>query len=166
MIQNRKAPIKEALWQVPVLAAMAVLLGVGVNLWRSDGIPLVGDWSADARFSDDAGESLVISLEAARGLFERGDALFVDARPESQYDEGHVQGALNLPVQGVEVYFVDAAERLSSAKAIITYCDGETCDLSHDLALFLKDMGMENVRVLVNGWTVWQEAGLPTEGGN
>ncbi|WP_373499920.1 rhodanese-like domain-containing protein [Desulfococcus sp.] len=157
--------VKSALWQVPALVALAVLLAVGVNLWRSDGIPLVGDWSADARFSDDAGKSLVISLDEARGLFARRDVLFVDARPESEYAEGHIQGALSIPSQEADDYFMEAADRLSAAKAIITYCDGENCELSHDLALFLKEMGVENVRVLVNGWTVWHEAGLPTEGG-
>jgi rhodanese-related sulfurtransferase len=155
---------KSAFWQMPALVVLAMLLAVGVNLWQHDGIPLVGDWFADARFSDDSGKSLVISLADARGLFDRGEVLFVDARPESQYAEGDIQGALNLPLQEADIYFMDAAERLSSAKANITYCDGESCDLSHDLALFLKNMGMENVRVLVNGWTVWHEAGLPTEG--
>jgi 3-mercaptopyruvate sulfurtransferase SseA len=29
--------------------------------------------------------------------------------------------------------------------------------------VFLKDMGFANVRVLVNGWTVWITAGLPTQ---
>jgi len=48
---------------------------------------------------------------------------------------------------------------------IITYCDGETCNLSHDLALFLKDMGFAHVNVLVNGWTLWIEKGLPTQEG-
>ena len=46
---------------------------------------------------------------------------------------------------------------------IITYCDGETCNLSHDLALFLRDMGFMNVRVLVNGWTAWHESRFPVE---
>lgn len=41
---------------------------------------------------------------------------------------------------------------------------GENCDLSHELALFLKQMGFPNTRVLVNGWTVWQELNLPVEG--
>lgn len=165
MLGRQLSPeFKSALWQVPALVGLALLLAVGVNLWRSDGIPFIGDWSADARFSDDSGKSLVISLGEARGLFERGDVLFVDARPESEYAEGHIQGALSLPLQEADAYFMDAADRLSAAKAIITYCDGESCDLSHDLALFLKEMGMENVRVLVNGWTVWHEAGLPTEG--
>jgi 3-mercaptopyruvate sulfurtransferase SseA len=44
---------------------------------------------------------------------------------------------------------------------IVTYCDGETCSLSEDLARELVSMGYEKVRVLSNGWTRWREAGLP-----
>jgi rhodanese-related sulfurtransferase len=33
--------------------------------------------------------------------------------------------------------------------------------LSHDLALFLKDLGFTRVKVLVNGWTLWKEKNLP-----
>ena len=165
MVENEVKPIYRALWQMPALVGLAVLLAVGVNQWRPGGIPLVGDWSADARFSDDSGQSLVISLDHARELFERDAVLFVDARPESQYQEGHIQGALVIPWQEVDRYFMEAVERLEVDKTIVAYCDGESCDLSHELALFLKEMGFENARVLVNGWTVWKQAGLPTEGG-
>jgi rhodanese-related sulfurtransferase len=108
---------------------------------------------------------MVVSLDRARELFERDAGLFVDARPPGQYANGHIRGALNVPWQAVDRYFMEAADRLDGADAIVTYCDGESCDLSHELALFLKDMGFEDVRVLVNGWTVWKEAGLPTEEG-
>ena len=156
---------KQILWQVPALMVMAVMIGVGANHWRPDGIALIGDWSVESRFSDAAGESLVIALEQAGQLFKKKEALFLDARPENQFTQGHIKGALSLPWQEVDRYFVEIADRFKAAKAIITYCDGESCDLSHELALFLKDMGFENVRVLVNGWTVWQQAGLPTEDG-
>lgn len=157
-------PLRSASRQMPALVALAVLLAVGVNHFRSDGIPLVGDWSEAARFADASGGSMVVSLEEARGLFQGNETIFVDARPKHQCDEGRIQGALCIPWQDVDRYFFDAAERLEAGKTIIAYCDGEACDLSHELALFLKDMGFENVRVLVNGWTVWREAGLPTEG--
>ena len=38
-----------------------------------------------------------------------------------------------------------------------------SCELSHDLAIFLTDIGFADVRVLVNGWTVWQAAVSPTK---
>ena len=148
---------------MPVLIALACLIGLAVNQVRPDGIVLVGDWSQDARFSDAAGDSLVVSLETAEQLFRQERALFVDARPKSQYDEGHIRGALSIPWQEKDRYFIEMVEHLEGPHTIITYCDGESCDLSHELALFLQEMGFENVRVLVNGWTVWQQAGLPTD---
>lgn len=156
--------LKQALWQSFALVALACLIAVGVNYWRSDGIPVIGDWSADARFADAAGDSLVIALDQAALLYEQEAALFVDARPQSQFAQGHIRGALSLPWQEVDRFFVETAEQFGGAKTIITYCDGESCELSHDLALFLKDMGFEDVRVLVNGWSVWRQAGLATDG--
>lgn len=157
--------LKQTLWQVPALVVLACLIAVGVNYWRSDGIPVIGDWTANARFADAAGDSLVIALEQAAQLFDQEAALFVDARPQSQFAQGHIRGALSLPWQEVDRFFVETAGRLEGSKTIITYCDGESCELSHELALFLKDLGFENVRVLVNGWTVWKQAGLPTDTG-
>ncbi len=155
--------IKKAGWQVPALIVLAALTAILTNAWRSDGIPLIGDWSVDARFSDAAGDSMVISLDLAREQFQTGSAVFLDARPESQYFEGHIQGALNLPWQEVDRYFIEVADRINGSGMIIAYCDGEGCELSHDLALFLKEMGFGNVHVLVNGLTLWQQAGLPIE---
>lgn len=165
MMKPMSKALKQALWQAPALVVLAVLIGVTANHWRSDGIALVGNWSVEAHFSDATGESLVISLEQAGQLFEKENALFLDARPKSQFTQGHIKGALSLPWQEVDRYLTEITGRLETQKTIVTYCDGESCDLSHELALFLKEMGFENVRVLVNGWTVWQQAGLPTEDG-
>lgn len=156
--------LKRALWQMPLIVITACVIGIAVNNLRPDGLALVGDWSEQARFA--AGESLVIGLDEAAGLFRRQAALFVDARPQSQYAEGHIQGALSLPWQEADRYFMELAEQLEGVEMIVTYCDGESCDLSHELALFLIEMGFENVRVLVNGWTVWQQAGLPVAEGD
>jgi 3-mercaptopyruvate sulfurtransferase SseA len=157
--------VKQARWQAPALVALAFLAALGTNQWRSDGLALVVAWSAAARLSEAAGDSLVIGLEEAQRRFQQDAAIFLDARPQSQFAEGHIRGALNLPWQEVDRYFMQTAQRLEGAAMIITYCDGESCDLSHELALFLKEMGFENVRVLVNGWSVWQQAGLPLQMG-
>jgi len=165
MISVNKPEIKRALRQVPSLIVLAALMAIGVNQFRPDGIPLIGEWSAEARFSDAAGDSLVISLARAQQLFKRDTTLFLDARPHNQFVEGHIQGALSLPWHDVDAHIVDLFDRLAHAETIITYCDGESCHLSHELALFLKDMTPADVHVLVNGWAVWRQAGLPTQTG-
>ncbi|MBF0230854.1 MAG: rhodanese-like domain-containing protein [Desulfamplus sp.] len=170
---------REILWQIPLITLLAFTISITINHLRSDKIPLIGNWSVDARFSDSDGKTLVISLEKARELFENNLAIFIDARPKEQYEEGHIKDALFLPWQEVDTYFMEIApileERVSNmervksdngenkniSNAIITYCDGESCELSHELALFLKEMGFNNVHIMVNGWTLWHEAGLP-----
>jgi rhodanese-related sulfurtransferase len=62
-------------------------------------------------------------------------------------------------------HFDQATADLSLDSLIITYCDGEHCTLSIKLAKNLKEMGYENVRILVNGWTLWKEQNLPVAEG-
>lgn len=109
-----------------------------------------------------AGEE--ISLQDAAALFSAGQAVFLDARDAEIYAEGHVQGALSLPLHSFEQVFPSIRDRLAG-KTVITYCDGERCSLSADLADALRALGIENVLELKNGWTLWQEQGLPTATG-
>ena len=46
---------------------------------------------------------------------------------------------------------------------LITYCDGEDCNASIDLAADLKMMGFARVVFFFGGWQEWLTAGYPTE---
>lgn len=37
--------LRQALWQIPALSALAGLLAVGVNHWCAGGIPLINGWT-------------------------------------------------------------------------------------------------------------------------
>ena len=162
-MKEPNSPVLHSLWQIALLMVAAGLIALAVNHWRDVPLPLIGDWSVAARLTDKGGKNLLIPLSEAKQLFDRKAARFLDARPQPQYADGHISGALNLPWQDVARTFTDIALQLDEKDLIITYCDGESCELSHDLAMYLRDMGFANVRVLVNGWTVWQNGGLPTE---
>jgi len=163
MDRSKRNAFKQSLWQMPAIIAAACLIGLAVNQFHPGGIALVGDWSLETRFSDAAGDSMVVSLETAEQLFRQERVRFLDARSQKEYAAGHIRGALSIPWQEVDRYFIEMVDRLEGPHTLITYCDGEACDLSHELALFLMEMGFENVRVLINGWTVWKQAGLPTD---
>ncbi len=153
--------IRRALWQGAAIALIGLVLSLALNQFRSQGLPLVGDWSPEARITDRSGESLVIPPEQAKSLFESGKVLFLDARSADDYQAGHIQGALNLPWQEFDSYFDRIMQEIPEDRMIVTYCEGETCELSKELARALIDMGFSNVRVLVNGWTVWKNMGQP-----
>jgi rhodanese-related sulfurtransferase len=154
-----------AVRQILALVILSAAVALAVNALRADRLPLVGDWSVAARITTSTGERMDISLIEAEKLFFTDAAVFIDARSEEEYARGHIQGALSLPWHDVDLNFIAVTQDMDMETQIVTYCDGATCELSHDVALFLRDAGFVNTRVLVNGWTLWQQAGLPVESG-
>lgn len=148
---------------MPVILIAAGAVALCINAFRQEPLAFIGDWSASARLTTVSGEHLDISIDEAARLFREKAAVFMDARSAADYGRGHIQGALNLPWQDIDRLFLTVTAELPPDTQIITYCDGETCRLSHDLAVFLRDMGYVNVKVLVNGWTVWKNANLPID---
>jgi rhodanese-related sulfurtransferase len=153
---------RRALVQAPAILVLALALALGVNWLRPDSLALFGDWSPETRLQTTDGQSLSISLAAAQRLHASGTGLFLDARAPEEFTQGHIAGAKNLPWHGVEDHFFEATDEIANDTPIVTYCDGDACDLSSHLASFLIENGFTNVRVLVNGWALWQANSLPT----
>ncbi|GAI34065.1 unnamed protein product [marine sediment metagenome] len=144
---------------------IVVVIGLVVNQIRSDRLPLVADWSPEARLTLESGESMVISIEEARELCSSQSATFLDARSSELYEHGHILCARNLPWNAVDEHFDTVMADIHQDALLIAYCDGENCAESKDLALELSYRGYENVRVLVDGWSLWVEQHLPVEKG-
>lgn len=150
-----------AFWQSLAILIVALLVGLIGNQFRSDRLPLTGNWAAREQATSPAGNSLTISLDDAEVLFFTGAAVFLDARSPDLYQLGHIQGAYNLPWEDFQSRFDEVMANIPPQTTIITYCDGGGCSLSHELALALLDKGYPDVKVLVNGWTLWQQNELP-----
>jgi len=103
----------------------------------------------------------VITLEDARRYFERGEALFADARPKAAYRSGHIQGAMSLDPNEFDLWSGDFFSTTPPDQIIITYCEGDRCTLSLELAEKLTWMGYEKVYYLKNGWGKWIDHQLP-----
>ena len=164
--EGAKGSIWRAAWQSAAMVVLACVIGLLINESRSDGLAVVADWSPEARLATDAGGSMIVSLDEAERLCLQKDAVFLDARSPEAYARGHISCAINVPWQGFEAYLDRVWGVIPEDAWIVTYCDGETCSLSEDLAKELMAMGYHQVKVLVNGWTRWAEAGLPVEKGD
>lgn len=157
--------IFSVLRQVAVIILLSLCLGILVNHSRPNRLPLVADWSLEARLTADSRKSMVLSLEEAWALCSDKKALFLDARSPEDYALGHIRCALNLPWEAFDEYINRLWDKIPDDAWIVTYCDGEHCSLSEDLAKELCSIGYEKVRVLPNGLKRWVEAGLPAEQG-
>ena len=162
---NQKAIITQIAWQGVVIVLLAAAIGLTVNLWRPEGIPVVADWSEEAQLRLKSGERLGIFLEDAEQVFFLQKAVFLDARPRDLYEIGRIEGSLSLPTENFEEHFEEVLSGISLDALLITYCDGEGCGQSHELALALRGKGYHNVKVLISGWEGWQEEHLPVEKG-
>ena len=100
-----------------------------------------------------------ISVEEARDQAQRGEALLIDVREESEWREGHAAGAKHLSKGVIEVEIEDQVP--DASQPIICYCGGGS--RSALVADNLQKMGYTNVRSLAGGMRAWKEAGLPTE---
>ncbi len=161
-------PIRRTIVRMLIIGWGSAAVALAVNAVRTDGgaqgnprrLPLVTPPKAVIS------AETTITLEDAELMWQTGEATFLDARSEADYRDGHIALAFSLPESRFESVYPAVAAQLSLASPLIVYCDGAECELSHALAERLKRLGYENVQVLVNGWTVWREAGLPTTSGD
>lgn len=144
--------------RIIIIAGLSAGLGLTFNASRQDSLPLIHVRDNSTQLSPQSGE---ISLQDASRLFTSGQAVFLDARAAEDFAEGHIEGALSLPLFSFTQDF-DALKSQMEERTVITYCDGEACELSRDLADQLKAHGLKDVLVLKNGWTLWKNSGLPT----
>ncbi len=159
--------ILDAFWQCLAILVLATVISFAVNHFRNDRLPIFGDWSPKQRLSGlNSLEEAVVSLEEARALFLTRGAIFIDARPRDVFEIGHIEGALNIPLDTMDEHLPGVMAEIPPNALLITYCDGEACELSKELAVELTAKGYSHVRVLVNGWTLWQDANLPVEIGS
>jgi len=156
-----------------LIAILAVVIGFGINTVRNmaslGGLPLHTPWpdnrkKAELEFppSYDPAADTLVGLEEAYSLFLSGSAIFIDAREQQEYDEGHIKGALNLPFELWDDYWAGVGPSLDPQKEIVVYCGGLDCELSLFAARQLKSLGYAKAYTFFGGWQKWGDAGLPT----
>jgi len=84
----------------------------------------------------------------------------VDVLSEESYKEGHIPGAINIPLGNLE----SLAERYLDRKdTIVVYCGSYSCQASTKAARKLLEMDYENTLDFKAGKRGWQHAGLGLE---
>ncbi|MCW8309217.1 metalloregulator ArsR/SmtB family transcription factor [Acidiphilium sp. PA] len=89
---------------------------------------------------------------------ETGGVLLLDVRPEDEFSQGHLPGALNIPLADLDRNI----GTLPRDQPIIAYCRGPYCVLSVEAAAVLRAGGFD-VRRLEDGYPEWRAAGHPVE---
>ena len=85
-----------------------------------------------------------------------GEVIILDVRPEDEFALGHLPGAVNMPLEKLEMRLGE----LDPEQEIVAYCRGPYCVLSYEAVATLRQRGFK-VRRLEDGLPEWRAAGLP-----
>ena len=116
----------------------------------------VGDLVSSYLRSRDAFEPVPANelLDRARD----GLVTVIDVRPPEEYAQGHIAGALNIPLEKLK----QQLKTLPRDREIVAYCRGPWCVLSYEAVARLRKAGIQ-ARRLQDGLPEWRRAGLPVE---
>lgn len=89
---------------------------------------------------------------------KKGDVTIIDVRPEQEFREGHISGAMNVPVDTLK----DRLDDLPTDREIVAYCRGPFCVFADEAVELLHEKGFDAKR-LDEGYPEWMLAGLPVE---
>jgi rhodanese-related sulfurtransferase len=99
--------------------------------------------------------------------YQQGLVVFIDARDEAHYAEGHIPGAYPLDRYHPEKDLAADLTPCQTADQIVVYCTGGDCEDAEYTALLLRDAGVPNQKIFVygGGFDDWSTNHLPLEQG-
>jgi rhodanese-related sulfurtransferase len=155
-MRNFSRIIKESV----LIIIIASIIGVFINIQLIKKY-INHDFNSEFIFFDENLPPQEITIYEAEELFQKGNALFIDARSKEEFKKGHILGAINIPLNSITSSEDLKNIKLPEDKLLITYCEGGDCKLSFYLAYYLQKAGYVKVKVLAGGWLKWLENGLP-----
>ena len=152
------------------LLSICVVLSFGINALSPNGIALRGQWNPDKGVVM-AGANKVHAVDVmqinnplkVKRLVESGTTIVLDVRWPEIYDQGHIPGALNFPLDDFEEKKKVLLSKITPEDEILVYCAGVTCHDSHTFAVRLVEMGFAHVTVYAGGFAEWEEMGFDVD---
>ena len=149
--------------QAGILVVISSFIGIVGNAAGANSIPLLAkklEQASELDLSSQDPVLLTISLEQAKSFFEE-DILFLDARDEAYYEQGHIKGAMKNIFLMELIFNIESIQ--SKSDPLVVYCGDPGCGDSEDLAYDLQDSGFNKLYVFKGGWLEWSAAGYPSE---
>ncbi len=97
------------------------------------------------------------TVEALKDMLTAGNVVLVDVREPNEYAEGHIPGAVNIPIRTL----AKNLDKLPKDKPVVVYC--RTGHRAGMATAALQLLGYSNVRNFTPAIMGWQKAGEPIE---
>jgi rhodanese-related sulfurtransferase len=101
--------------------------------------------------------SQIVTAEQVQALMGQPDTIILDVRTAGEYNNGHIPGALNIPVQEL----AKRHSELDKEKLIVLYC--RSGNRSASANRILKNAGFAKINNFKGSWRVWTAKKFPVE---
>lgn len=145
-----------------LLAVCAVGAALG-RLCRDNPLPLRYAWSNHVAMEAQQEGMRTVDVSEAKAIVDSFSHIVLDARKTPEFHEGHIPGAMSLPVGEFDKHIASVSALLTPAQPIMVYCSGHECDESLELGGILIRSGFTNVTLFAGGMTSWKKAGYRVE---
>ena len=105
--------------------------------------------------------SLVVDFPEVYEVWKDDKAVFVDGRTTDAFKEGHIPGAINIPVGEVSKQLSLLPQ--DKNVRLIVYCGSISCPLSYQLKKQIKRYDYTNVQIFQRGIEGWQRFSYPLQ---
>ncbi len=152
--------------QICIYVAISLFISFFINTIRTDPLPYIAislEKIEDiAQIEDSSLQPQIreISIDVAERLF-LDSVLFIDARAEEFYHDGHIPNSICNDDFDSLVYQIE--DFITYKNGFVVYCSDDDCGSSEDLAYQLQDQGFTNIYLFKGGWKQWVENELPME---
>lgn len=94
-------------------------------------------------------------LDAFKEILATGEAVLIDVRTAGEYEAGHIEGAVNVPLDTI----AQNLDKFPTDKPVLVYCaSGHRAGMATSA---LRALGYSNVRAHSPGWRGWTAAEEP-----
>jgi rhodanese-related sulfurtransferase len=87
------------------------------------------------------------------------DTVFIDARYARDFEAGHLEGAISVPVDANDLKRQKAMAQVARDARIVVYCQSAGCKFAEKVAIKLMEDGFSNMSIFKGGWREWAAKG-------
>jgi len=155
-----------SLHQIYFYIAISFIISFVINLSRTDTLPIIAvplkKIEDIGQINEKMSDPIIreISIDIAKNLFDQ-NMLFVDARSEEYYLEGHIPKAVCN--DNLDSLITKIEKQVAIDDGFVVYCSDDDCGSSEELAYLLQEQGFSNIYLFNGGWKQWVDNNLPIE---
>ena len=97
------------------------------------------------------------SLDEARRFQSRAEGVLIDARFRESYAAGHIEGAINVPIDATSAERHQILADLSRETPVLVYCQSLPCEFDEHVATLMARDGFRTISIYPGGWEEWSD---------